>query len=303
MLDEQTFIITVYCQIDDIYWPLFPEGVRSRGFSPQLTDVEALTIGIVGEYLALDGDKAIFEYFYKHYREWFPALRERTHLVRQWNNLWQVKKSIWQQLVHQSGAYRADFQVIDTLPIPICSLKRYKLRNILVDDLLLQPDVGYCASKDFFYFGFKGAIRIAANGMIVHANLLPARAHDITLTDQLLAGCPAGTTVLADKAFLSYQMQTDLKQEHALELLTPLKKGMQSSFLTLPKIARPIRQLIETVNGQLVERFHIQKMRVRKGWTLLAKWYRKILSHTIFVYLNIQSGRDPLDFDGLVQPA
>ena len=59
MLDEQTFIITVYCQIDHIYWQLFPEGVRSRGFSPQLTDVEALTIGIVGEYLAVDGDKAI----------------------------------------------------------------------------------------------------------------------------------------------------------------------------------------------------------------------------------------------------
>ena len=94
MLDEQTFIITVYCQLDDIYWQLFPEGLRSRGFSPQLTDVEALTIGIVGEYLALDGDKAIFEYFSKHYREWFPALRERTHLMRQWNNLWEVKKDL-----------------------------------------------------------------------------------------------------------------------------------------------------------------------------------------------------------------
>ncbi len=139
MFNEELFIIAVYCLIDEYYHRLFPNGVRKRDFFPQLTDVEALTIAIVGEFLGLERDKAIFEYFYKHYRDWFPDLHDRSLLVRQWANLW-----------------------------------------------------------------------------------------------------------------------------------------------------------------QLVDRFKVQNLRIRKGWTLLAKWFRKILAHTVCVFLNLKLGRNPLDFAGLV---
>jgi hypothetical protein len=61
-----------------------------------------------------------------------------------------------------------------------------------------------------------------------------------------------------------------------------------------------VRRLIETVGSQLTERFHIQRLKVRKGWTLLATWYRKILAHTMCAWLNKLYGHDPLDFEGLV---
>ncbi len=104
MFNETLFIIAVYCVIDDVYRQLFPDGVRHRGFAPQLSDAEALTIVIVGEYLSLERDKAIFEYLYKHYRAWLPGLTDRSLLVRQWANLWQAEQLIWQHLVKQSGA-------------------------------------------------------------------------------------------------------------------------------------------------------------------------------------------------------
>jgi len=75
---------------------------------------------------------------------------------------------------------------------------------------------------------------------------------------------------------------------------------MQATPFQLPACLKGLRQLIETVNGQLVERFKVRSMRVRKGWTLVAKWYRKILAHTVCVWLNLQFGRSPLDFAGLV---
>lgn len=300
MLDETLFIIAVYCLIEDYYHRLFPNGIRQRGFVPQLTDAEALTIAIVGEFLGLERDKAIFEYFYKHYRDWFPSLHDRSLLVRQWANLWQVEQLIWKQLVSDSGADRAEIQVIDTLPIPLCGLKRYKSRHIFVDDLLIEPSVGYCASKDMYYFGVKGGLRVAANGMIVHAPLLAARPHDSQFREVLLAGLAAGTIGVADKAFLDEEEQIRLRDRRGLLLLTPLRSNMKPNEFVLPAIANGIRQLIETVNGQLVERFKVQNLRVRKGWTLLAKWYRKILAHTVCAFLNLKLGRNPLDFAGLV---
>jgi hypothetical protein len=35
---------------------------------------------------------------------------------------------------------------------------------------------------------------------------------------------------------------------------------------------------VEAVGSQLTERFKVQSLRVCKGWTLLAKWFRKILA-------------------------
>jgi len=300
MFDLDMFIIAVYCLVDDYYHRLFPKGVRQRGFEPELTDQEALTIEIVGEYLGLEGDKAIFEYFYRHYRSWFPALRDRTLLVRQWANLWRVKIIIWQAIVRDSGACYDTIQVIDTLPLPLCRLQRAPQRSIFVGDILVEPDVGYCASKDEFYFGVKGGLRIASNGMIVHAPLLPPRPHDSQLTEELLVGVPPETAVLGDKAFIDQEKQEALHKEANVFLLTPLRQNMKRTSFALPALARGILRLIETVVSQLTERFHVQRMRVRKGWTLVAKWYRKILAHTVCVWLNLQFGRSPLDFDGLV---
>lgn len=300
MFDEGLFIIAVYCLICDVYQELYPQGVRHHGFAPQLTDEEALTIVVVGEYLGLGKDKAIFEYFYKHYRDWFPGLSERTLLVRQWANLWYVEQGIWQVLVKQSGADRSLFQTIDTLPIPVCGMKRYKKRQVFCDDVIYQASVGYCASKDEYYFGFKGGIRIAENGMIVHAPLLLAQPHDSQHREALLSGTPAGVFALGDKAFLDEEMQTAYRDQYGLRLLTPLRANMSPNDFVLPQTLNGLRQLVETVNGQLVERFKVQEMRVRKGWTLLARWFRKILAHTVCVWLNLHFDRRPLDFAGLV---
>jgi hypothetical protein len=300
MFDLDTFIIAIYCLMDDYYHRLFPNGVRQRGFAPELTDPEALTIAIVGEFLSLEQDKAIFNYFYRHYCSWFPALKDRTLLVRQWANLWQVEVVIWQALLNDSGARYDTFQVIDTLPVPLCRLQRAARRCIFIQDIIVKPDIGYCASKDEFYFGVKGGLRIASNGMIVNAPLLPARPHDSQLVDDLLIGVLNGAVVLGDKAFLDREKQETLQEENGVLVLTPLRRNMKPTPFALPTIANGLRQLIETVIGQLTGRFHVQTIRVRKGWTLLAKWYRKILAHTVCVWLNLKFGRNPLDFDGLV---
>jgi len=40
------------------------------------------------------------------------------------------------------------------------------------------------------------------------------------------------------------------------------------------------RRLIETVIGQLTERFHIEKVRARDTWHQCSRFWRKLLAHT-----------------------
>ncbi|HZS08358.1 MAG TPA: hypothetical protein VFD58_26225 [Blastocatellia bacterium] len=60
------------------------------------------------------------------------------------------------------------------------------------------------------------------------------------------------------------------------------------------------RRIVETVGSQLTERFGIARIRVRDLWHYQHRLIRKILAHTVAVFLNLQLGRDPLDLDGLV---
>jgi hypothetical protein len=60
------------------------------------------------------------------------------------------------------------------------------------------------------------------------------------------------------------------------------------------------RRLVKTVIGQVTDRFQIEKVRARKLWYLTNRIARKILSHTICVYINKKMGNPPLQFELLI---
>ena len=59
------------------------------------------------------------------------------------------------------------------------------------------------------------------------------------------------------------------------------------------------RRLVETVIGQLADRFNIEKVRARDLWHLTNRFVRKLLTHTVAVFFNYCLHRDPLQFEGL----
>jgi hypothetical protein len=60
------------------------------------------------------------------------------------------------------------------------------------------------------------------------------------------------------------------------------------------------RRLIETVIGQLSERFHIVKIRARDLWHQASRFWRKLLAHTVCVKLTMGLGNEPLQFESLI---
>src|SRR5215211_5544688 len=102
LLDLSTFIVAVFCLIDDRLMDL--GRLRARGPAPTLCDSEVLTIEVVGEFLGLDEDTELFEYFRRHYAHFFPNLRQvhRTTFTRQAANLWKAKELLWQKLLAET---------------------------------------------------------------------------------------------------------------------------------------------------------------------------------------------------------
>ena len=66
-------------------------------------------------------DCDLLDYFHSHYHHVFPALPERSSFLRPAPNLWQVKTAIDQLLVERRGQAEAPVQVIDSLPLPLCT--------------------------------------------------------------------------------------------------------------------------------------------------------------------------------------
>ena len=52
--------------------------------------------------------------------------------------------------------------------------------------------------------------------------------------------------------------------------------------------------------GQLAERFHAKRVRARDEWHLVARWLRKLASHTLAVLLCQRAGLPPLAFAQLL---
>lgn len=169
-MDLSTFIVAVFCLIDG---RVEARHLRACGPLPKLSDAEVLTIEIVGEFLGLDTDEAIFRYFRRHYAECFPALREvhRTTFARQSANLWKVKEDLWQEML-PLAPYDPTFALVDSMPLPACLFARAHRCERFRGEAAFGKDT---LLKQTFY-GFRVHARVCWPGVITRISVAPARA-------------------------------------------------------------------------------------------------------------------------------
>jgi DDE family transposase len=298
MLTLPDFIVLVYCLIDDLIPQLLgTTRLRARGVTPHLRDSEVVTMLVVGEFLGLHTDEQIWEYFGRHWRAWFPGLRSRTAFTRQAANLWHVTQRLHEALVRVLVPASEDVFICDGVPMPVCALGRKSRCRSFRGAVATS----FCAAKREFYFGFKGHVVISMEGVIVRMTLTPANTDERDAAWDLVAGLRGW--LLGDKGYLSLFFKEELCRV-GIGLQTPVRSNMPE--------ARPgdyvrtmmrVRRLIETVIGQLTERFHLAIVRARDTWHQTARVARKLLAHTLAVLINRRLGREALQFDGLVAAA
>jgi hypothetical protein len=290
-MDLSTFIVSVFCLIDD---RTEERVLRARGPLPKLSDAEVLTIEIVGEFLGMDTDEAIFRYFRRHYGEWFPALGEvhRTTFARQAANLWKVKERLWQELL-LLAPHDPTFALIDSMPLPACLFarayrcKRFKGQAAFGKDILFKQT----------FYGFRMHVRVCWPGLITRFSLAPANTHELSVMPELVEFTSG--IIVGDRNYHSPRAREQLALM-GIELLAPYSSKKREPNPKRSAFLSRLRYRIDTVFSQLTERYCVKRVWARDMWHLMSRLLRKVLSHTLAFLLNHQLGNQPLQLSKLL---
>ncbi len=288
-MDLSTFIVAVFCLIDD---RLKGRRIRQRGPAPKLSDAEVLTIEVVAEFLGLD--KAIYLFFRRHYGEWFPILGEvhRSTFARQAANLWKLKESLWQELL-ALAPHDPTFAICDSMPLPACLFARAYRCSRFRGEATFGKDT---LIRQTFY-GFRLHVRVCWPGLITRISVAPANAHELSVVPELVEATRG--IILGDRNYHSPKTREELARM-GVDLLAPYSSKKRDPNPKWSAFLSRLRYRIDTVFSQLTERYSIKRVWARDLWHLMSRLLRKVLSHTIAFLLNCQRGNQPLQFSQLL---
>ena len=294
-MDLDDFIIAVFCVVDEaVPQVLGSQRLRERGPRPTLADSEVITMEVVGEYLGLEQDSALFAYFRRHYAHFFPALRtlHRTTFIRQAANLWRLKERVWQWLLTRLP-HDPTFAIIDSFPLPVCQFARASRCRRFRGEAAFGKDT---LVRQTFY-GMRVHVRLEWPGVITRFGVAPANAHELTALPAL-AEQTAGLLV-GDRNYWSPAVTAEW-HAHDVEVLAPYRSAKRDPHPRWSAVLSRVRYRIDTVFGQLVSRCEVKRVWARDQWHLCNRLLRAVLMHTLAVLLNGERGNPPLQLALLV---
>jgi len=294
-MDLDDFSIAVFCLVDEAM-PRVTGGhrLRERGPDPILADSEVLTMEIVGEYLGLIQDSALFAYFRQQYAHFFPALARlhRTTFVRQAANLWRRKERLWQEVLRRVP-HDEHVAIIDSFPIPVCQFarahrcRRFRAEAAYGKDTLVRQT----------FYGLRVHVRVEWPGVITRFGIAAANVHELAALPALTEATQG--TLVGDRNYWSPAVAAEW-QQHGVDLLAPYRTAKHDPHPRWSARLSRVRYRIDTVFGQLVDRCNVKRLWARDLWHLANRLLRKVLMHTVAILFNIELGNPPLQLARVV---
>jgi len=281
--DFDDFCTWMYVLIDDIWQQIAPLYQRPGPAPSTCSDSELITMAVVGECREWDKETNLLAEW-QNYSHLFPLLPERSRFNRRRRNLMGAINHI-RQIVLQVLDLAQDGQcVIDSLPVPVVQF--HLVPSSHGDWDAYGATFGKCASKKQTIYGYRLHLLITLGGLIVDFVLTAANADERDAARTLLARRHELLTV-GDKGYVSAALAAELWEQNRIRLIA-LRRANQHEQLpeTMRRLINEVRQIIETVNGQLTEQFQIESNHAHSFWGLCARLYTKLTAHTLCIYLN-----------------
>lgn len=239
-----------------------------------MSDVDILVLMLLQSEVGIKSQRK----FYRMYQLFSKSNRlERSRFNRRCRYLRPLLQLIRQRL------NQCDFQelvIIDSFPMLLCQ----PIRNSRAKLLRGIANIGFNASKQMWFYGFKVHMAVTESGYILNYIVTPASVHDIQATKELLDGL-GFPYVLADLGYLSENLRQDLERS-GVTLWTPLRKNMPKAREHNNEKILAIRRTIETRFSTLCSEFDIEHPSATSLNGIQLEIERMILTYNLGYFIN-----------------
>ena len=285
--DFDEFCLYVYVIIDEICIQLAP-FMKRPGPKPICTDSELIAIALISECKRWDMETELLSNWHSH-QDLFPNIPSQSRFNRRRRNLMFIINWIRRLLLSWLDVAQDKQCVIDSLPIPVVNF--HLVPSSTGDWKTHGATYGKVSSKKMTFFGYKLHLLVTIGGVILDFMLAPAHVSDLEAGLDLLFS-HTDLNVIGDKAYISANYAAELWRFNRLRLKTlPRKNQKKQISKPMRKLINSVRQIIETVNGQLDEQFNVEKNHAHTFWGLCARLYTKLTAHTLCIYINRLLGK------------
>lgn len=172
-VDENTFLTTVYCIVDDWYQQACkPHKPRRPGPAPTMSDSEVLTLAVLAQWHPTREETAVVAHAQRHWGDYFPCLLSQSAFNRRCRDLCGALAAL-AVAVGRRVAHRWGEQIhgaLDAAPVPLLRRCRGQRHRLFAD----EAGIGHGGSDGDRYYGMHLLTGVTDTGAVTGFLLAPA---------------------------------------------------------------------------------------------------------------------------------
>jgi RNA recognition motif-containing protein len=290
-------LISTYLNICE-FFKQHPDKVNLRGkhcTKPKCTDEEILTFYLYGIAEFHSNKKEMYKHIKDFLLPWFPHLPNYEAFNYRVNQLdyicYEYCCYIMSILQFKNGfCYTENLVLVDSLPIMMATGFRATQAKVAK----CEADLGYCASKNIYYYGVKIHMLAKYNEKTLptpyKTKLTKASVHDLTAARRIFHEMK-DVKIIGDKAYADKELKNKLKEKN-VEIHTPIKLSKTKKVLDedekkYSQIISSFRQPIESLFNWFIEKTNIQKAsKVRSRAGLLTHVFGRLAGGLLLLHFS-----------------
>ena len=326
-LDLDTFLITVYCQVDDLYQSQFAAAKPRRpGPALQVSDPEILLLMLLAQWHPRRSERAFLAYVSRHWRSYFPRQLSQSAFNRRARDLWGVLCALGPALSAAWPPLGPDaYQALDGVSVPLMR----RCRGVQHRCFANEAGLGRGGSDKEWYYGVKLVASLSPQRGITGFVLGPAQTEERWLAEALLrwrvapqasaptaselaaslgpthqrggqrsgpsgpllgalaSGGPSALPLLGDLGYDGRAWQAHWRASYGAPVLTKAAYASRSGRAWFSGL----RQCVETSFSCLSDQLGLKFPRARTAWGLLTRVAAKVAAFNLALWINHQFDR------------
>jgi hypothetical protein len=191
--------------------------LRQKG-KAKLSDIELIAVGLTAKYMGIGSEYQLFRALAD-----FSSFRiERSVYNRRKRGLFFVREGLRRKI---AGFISTDTcYIVGSMPLEICKLSGNGRSSASRGTPGASPDKGYCASQKIRHYGYKLHAICNIEGVFQDFELARDSVYDIRCLKNIKDSY-SNCLQFGDKAYLSFNHQSDLFSTKKIKPVTPMRKN------------------------------------------------------------------------------